>query len=154
MCAGIWTPNNKVIKLKIIILLLFTLLISGGCASTPEKVPGKENTTKKTHFILKRDKMKDYPLPLPKYTSIWENWYQGETLVSKRIGYRGWDFDRDDQFDMLEILGEKGEITARAYDFDSDGKIDYIEQYHKDKGGTEVVEKKFLDIMKPKAVGF
>jgi hypothetical protein len=41
--------------------------------------------------------------------------------------YRGWDFDRDGQFDMLEVLSQDGDQVSWAYDFDGDALIDVVE---------------------------
>jgi hypothetical protein len=42
-------------------------------------------------------------------------------------GFRGWDFDGDNRFDLLEVLKPDGSVQMRAYDLDGDGVVDVTE---------------------------
>ena len=140
MYTWFWNLITKEFICNITIFWLFTSLVLGGCASTESPKPKNIET----HFILKKAKMKDYPAPLPKYIPIMVDRYQGEASLNKVLRYRGWDFNRDKGFDLLEVLDEKAQVQVRVYDFDFDGKIDYIRRFKRHDDGSVEIKEEFL----------
>jgi len=74
--------------------------------------------------------------PLPNLQPVYVMKSQVSELTRKRIGYKGWDFDKDGQLDMLQVLNLKGRQVATAFDFNGDGEIDMVSA-----GGKSYFEK-------------
>ncbi len=71
--------------------------------------------------------------PLPNKTEIIVNWTYSDGGKKTQEGFRGWDFDHDGRFDMLEVLDQKGKPSVWAYDFDGDGLIDTVQKIDAEK---------------------
>jgi hypothetical protein len=93
------------------------------CASTDEK--SDENI--KTHYTLTLGKTKVHGEPLANETMIKVNWHHANGDVKTVDGFRGWDFDYDGRFEMIEVLSESGEPQTYVFDFDADGVIDAVQ---------------------------
>jgi ribosomal protein S10 len=106
------------LKLNAVIALGFGL---NGCASS-EKV---QDTQTLSHALEVGATMTN-PYPLPKETEIYLVETNPDAEVKKSLRYRGWDFDNDDHFDMIEVLSPKGVSQAYVFDFDRDGKVDLV----------------------------
>lgn len=105
-------------------LLTACLALSlGACATTPEET-GTGRT--KTHYVLKVGDEVPFPQPLPTLTKIKVDWHYSDGSMATVDGYRGWDFNGDDRFDMVEVLAEDGGVQKRVFDFDGDGRIDLV----------------------------
>ena len=65
------------------------------------------------------------PLPIGRLTGLDSRQTSDSALVRTTI--RSWDFDRDSQADMIEVLSSDGSVLLRLYDFDGDGKVDRID---------------------------
>ena len=65
--------------------------------------------------------------PLPDETDILIEWHYSDGSTTRTVGFRGWDFDRDGRFEMVEVLDPSAHVTRRVLDFDGDGRIDVIQ---------------------------
>lgn len=92
------------------------------CATTPP--PSQVDPLTRTHCTLQIGEKIPNPTPLPEETKILVNWHllNGSKVTS--VGFRGWDFNRDGRYEMVDVLNEDGTLQARVYDFDGDGVID------------------------------
>jgi hypothetical protein len=109
-------------------LSLCALAVTGlvGCATTaPEDLDPKG---KKTHYTLRTGEPLPHAEPKSTETPILVDWYYENGAVLTSEGFRGWDFDHDGRFDMLQVLSEDGQIQGLAFDFDGDGRIDATKQ--------------------------
>ena len=96
-----------------------------GCASTKSK-PVHEAAPQVTHQVLSKLPVIRHPAPLPAEQPIQSTTYIGDRKVGSRLVYRGWDFDRDGSFEMLESINDKSGRPVYSIDFDGDGTIDVI----------------------------
>lgn len=66
--------------------------------------------------------------PLPDMTKLMVNWTYSDGEKKEQEGFRGWDFDHDGRFEMLEVLDTQGKPYMWAYDFDGDGVVDAVDK--------------------------
>ncbi len=112
----------KVQKATGLVYLLGLVLFVFGCSTTEEK-PEKEV---KTHYTLKLGKTKEHGNPLPDETIILVDWHSKDGKVKTVDGFRGWDFNEDGRFEMIEVLDQHAKAHTYVYDFDGDGVIDKV----------------------------
>lgn len=79
-------------------------------------------------YTLKEGVKVSYEAPLPNKTEIMVNWTYSDGGKKTQEGFRGWDFDHDGRFEMLEVLDPSGKPTMWAYDFNADGVIDLVQK--------------------------
>ena len=79
-------------------------------------------------YTLKEGVKIQYAAPLPNKTEIMVNWTYSDGGKKTQEGFRGWDFDHDGRFEMLEVLDTSGKPTMWAYDFNADGVIDFVQK--------------------------
>ncbi len=99
-------------------------LLAAGCAGTP--TAGDAELGGETHYTLKRGDRKVHPKPLPTETPILVDHFQGDGSKVTSAGFRGWDFNGDGRFEMVDVLNEDGSVQARLFDFDEDGRADLV----------------------------
>lgn len=103
---------------------LVAAMLAAGCATTtPDEMTGAT----KTHYTLKLGEMIPNHAPLPARTNIQVTWHYSNGASESLDGYRGWDFDGDQRFEMVEVMGADGKVQTRVYDFDGDGRIDLVQ---------------------------
>lgn len=96
-----------------------------GCVTDkPEGPEGAE----RTHYTLKEGKKTKYPKPLPDRTDIEIEWYYANGASTTADGFRGWDVDGDDRYEMVEVLNADGSTQSFVYDFDGDGRVDLVKE--------------------------
>ena len=66
-----------------------------------------------------------YPEPLPALTPIYIDRMSSDGKQTSRLGFRGWDFDHDGRFEMVEVLGYRGQLIERLYDLNFDGIVNW-----------------------------
>ena len=131
MAIKIWTSE---------IFGLFT-----SCATTPPPVE-EQPIPVRVGFEVKSTSVIENPSPLQNQSEIEVTWNMSDGSVETQKSFRGWDFDHDGRFDMLEILTSDGKTKSWAMDFNSDGKIDILKAAMKaeysdnQKQGVEVSE--------------
>jgi hypothetical protein len=84
---------------------------------------------RRTHYVLKQGATMPFPRPLPDETDILVDWHYDNGSVQTVTGFRGWDFDGDGRYEMVEVLTETGATQAAVFDFDGDGRIDRTRDY-------------------------
>lgn len=118
MPGTIWKNQSMIRLLQVGALTLAAAL--GGCATTGEE----GDLHGETHYVLRRGETKHHPAPLPSETTIMVEKFKAEGGSTVSEGFRGWDFDGDGKFEMVDVLAANGHIQSRIYDFDGDGHID------------------------------
>lgn len=78
------------------------------------------------YYVLRPGDTVPAPRPLPNRTDILVEWHYDDNSETSNLGFRGWDFDRDGQFDMVEVFGADGAVQTRIFDFNGDGIIDDV----------------------------
>ena len=68
------------------------------------------------------------PYPLPALTPIYIVKHQDKGPSKKVLAFRAWDFNGDDYFDQVDVLGPDGKVIAELFDLDFDGIVDYQNQ--------------------------
>lgn len=101
--------------------LLVALASPAGCVT--DKPESTEGATR-THYTLKEGKKTKYAKPLPDRTDIGVEWHYSNGATKDGAGFRGWDVDGDDRYDMVEVLNDDGSTKSYVYDFDGDGQVD------------------------------
>ena len=96
-------------------------LVFAGCATTSEE---EEGPLRRTHYTIRPGDPIPHRWPLPAEHPVYIDWHYTDSSVQPTKGFRGWDFNSDGLFDMLEVLNADGEVQISAYDFDHDGIID------------------------------
>jgi hypothetical protein len=105
------------------ILILVALALPAACVTDkPEGPEGAE----RTHYTLKEGQKIKYPKPLPDRTDIAVEWHYSNGATTTSDGFRGWDLNGDDRYEMVEVLNDDGTTRAYVYDFDGDGKVDLV----------------------------
>jgi hypothetical protein len=99
---------------------------------------------KPTHYTLRLEKEQKHSLPLPAYTPIMIDWHYKSGAVISKLGFRGWDFNGDSRFDMIQAVEESG-LGEAVYDFDFDGRIDLRKRPQPSVGGAEAAGRSRLD---------
>lgn len=92
----------------------------GGCVTGSDT----SNSVAPTHYTLQVGERVPHPAPLPDETKILVKQHGQDGAVLARAGFRGWDFNKDGRFEMVDVLNEDGSLQVRAFDFDGDGVID------------------------------
>ena len=95
-----------------------------GCATSGADESG---AITKTHYTLKLGEVIPSHPPLPSRTNIQVTWHLSNGGTEDVLGYRGWDFNGDQRFEMVEVLEVDGKVQARVFDFDGDGRIDRVQ---------------------------
>ena len=98
-------------------------MVLGGCITTSD---GPAKAEGPTHYTLETGKVQDNPAPLPDMTPIMVHWHMPDGSVKTVEGFRGWDFDGDHRFEMVEVLDKDDGVQSWVYDFDADGVIDAV----------------------------
>ena len=98
----------------------FPLSILAASCATTEKTA---QPPKPTHYVLE-----DAPIilaspPFPNQHPIYVKLYVGKKLLERRLAYRGWDMDHDGLIDMIEYIGQDGEVIRKSYKFSSDTAV-------------------------------
>jgi hypothetical protein len=101
---------------------IFAVVLGLAACVTPSA--DDKESAKRTHYTLKLGKKTAYHPPLPTRTDIEVTWHYSNGATETLSGYRGWDFDGDDRFEMIEVLAKDGAVQSRVYDFDGAGEID------------------------------
>jgi hypothetical protein len=99
------------------------LLLAVGCVTAEPEGP---ETAERTHYTLKEGKKVKNPKPLPDQTDIEVVWHYSNGATTTVDGFRGWDLDGDERYDMVEVLNEDGTTQSYVYDFDGDGRVDLV----------------------------
>lgn len=116
---------------KTSVTLGILLLLAVGCA-TPDPSdtdPGAE----RTHYTLKEGKKTTHVSPLPDQTDIMVDWHYSNGAVKTNEGFRGWDMDKDDRYELVEVLNDDGTTQAYVFDFDGDGRVDLVKDVKETK---------------------
>ena len=61
---------------------------------------------------------------LPIFTPFWVDKAIDGRVISSRLAFRGWDFDHNGSFDMVEVMDKAGHVVRVLYDFDFNGIVD------------------------------
>jgi len=95
---------------------------SVACATTEKTGSTGPQTPAWTHYTLKFGDPLPGALKMPTQVPIWVNWFNGETQVGRALAYRGWDFNGDGTFEMVECLSGTLKVESRVYAFGFDGR--------------------------------
>lgn len=93
------------------------------CATVTSLLSGSKDR-ERLYYVLRPGDLVPAPPPLPTRTDIFVEWHFDDTSTTLNLGFRGWDFDRNGLFEMVEVFDTQGEIQTRIFDFDGDGVID------------------------------
>lgn len=104
-----------------LVIIPALLMLFASCVTSSG---GDGDTLENTHYTLHKGKTVIHPTPLPSETPILVDWFDTEGNMKTTNGFRGWDFNGDGRFEMVEVLGTDGIVQARVYDFDGDGTTD------------------------------
>lgn len=96
------------------------------CACSTTDGDDKARPKTNTYYTLQPGDKKVNPAPLPAETPIAVDWHHSDGSSRTIKGFRGFDFDGDGRFEMVEVLKSDGSIQSYVYDFDSDGRVDQI----------------------------
>jgi len=99
-----------------------------GCSTSEKPKLVESNDLKPTHYTLRLGEVTENKNPLPRYTPILIDWHYKNGAVKSKLGYKGWDFNRDGRFDMVQILKEDSTVDYTVFDFDFNGTIDMTEK--------------------------
>lgn len=100
---------------------LFSCSTLKSAAAPSQQKPGP------AFYVLREGQRIDQKPPLPDRLDIGVDWTYSDGDKKTQESYRGWDFDHDGQFDMLEVVDHEGAPLSWAYDFDGDALIDVVE---------------------------
>jgi len=95
--------------------------LAAGCAS--DRQQGASEPVR-TYYTLRAGAFMPHQAPLPNATDILVTWHDSKGASREVLGFRGWDFEGDGRFEMIEVLGQNGTPTAYVYDFNGDGRVD------------------------------
>jgi hypothetical protein len=115
-------------------LLLSTLLMLNigalaglsSCSTVKATLSSSKPKAGPAFHVLREGQRIEQSPPLPDRMDIGINWTYSNGEKTKE-SFRGWDFDSDGQFDMLEVVDHAGAPVSWAYDFDGDALIDVVE---------------------------
>jgi hypothetical protein len=122
---GIAVKGTSFFEKIFITTLSFIWLLLAAC-STTSKDDDQDGLTR-THYLLEVGEKIPHPAPLPTETKIVVQWHLKNGETRRVEGFKGWDFNRDGRFEMVDVLNEDGTLQSRAFDFDGDGTIDGTE---------------------------
>jgi len=77
-----------------------------------------------THFTMRQGTMIKYPAPYPVLTPVFVQFHYDNGNVVEKLAFRGWDFNHDRRFDMLEVMAVDEKVHKIMYDFNLDGSVD------------------------------
>jgi hypothetical protein len=117
-------------KMKLLLFLMFSTLFFTGCFSAEEPKEVGE-TIVATHYTLRIGEVVKNQKPLPDYTPVLVDWHYSNDAVKPKVGFKGWDFNQDGRFDMLQVMREDGTVDYAVFDFDSDGEIDMNSKFER-----------------------
>jgi hypothetical protein len=124
-------------------LVISTLSSCSGAPKAKEPVEAAGHSSessgpkKKTTYTLKQGDTVQLNAPLPARTGIELRMDQDGERQAAQESFRGWDFDRDGRYDMLEVLDLKGETVSSAYDFNGDGVIDLVQKARENEASVK-----------------
>ncbi len=121
--------NGKILKAVfggVCIGILGVLLALGGCVTGADEPD--PSGSEPTHYTLAIGAKVPAPAPLPQQTKILVEWHFKNGATRKLEGFRGWNLNHDERFEMVEVLAEDGSVLAQVFDYDSDGRIDEIKE--------------------------
>jgi hypothetical protein len=101
---------------------------------------GKAKPAPPSFYTLKQGTKLQNAAPLPDRTEIMVNWTFSDGSQKTQEGFRGWDFDHDGRFEMLEVLDQNGKPAMWAYDFNADGVIDLVKKVENLRPKIDVTE--------------
>jgi hypothetical protein len=108
-----------------LILNVFSIVLASSfdsCASLRGK-DADPSDVKPTHYTLRLETEQKQIPPLPSYTPIMVDWHYKSGEVVSKLGFKGWDFNGDKRFDMIQAVEDSG-AGETVFDFDFDGEID------------------------------
>jgi hypothetical protein len=106
-----------------LLTLVFWALSGVSCTTITGAIQGPKEP-ERLYYVLRPGNPVPTPSPLPTHTDIHVEWHFDDQSTSTALGYRGWDFDRNGRFDMVEVFDSQGQVQTRIFDFDGDGVID------------------------------
>ena len=106
-------------------LALSLVMASASCTTVTSIVDGNKGP-ERLYYVLRPGDTIPAPKPLPSRTDIMVEWHYDDQSETSNLGFRGWDFDRDGQFDMVEVFSADGAVQTRIFDFNGDGVIDDV----------------------------
>lgn len=118
-----WLNSSKKSRKYVPLCLLCGLgLLIQACVSAGGD--GSEQGLTATHYTLEAAPAREHESPLPDETRIFVDWHYTAGESRRSEAFRGWDFDGDQRFEMVEVLNTDGSVQSRLFDFDGDGRID------------------------------
>lgn len=109
---------------KVHFLIAFLVIISA-CTTMKESSQVDEAPVV-IFYEINQLAVKAFHDPLPNYYPFKITWHYSDGSRKEQLGFRGWDINKDNHLDMLEVLDEAENTEIYAYDFDADGRIDYV----------------------------
>lgn len=121
-----WSLKRDLLFSTLLMLNLAALAGLSSCSTVKATLISSKPKAGPAFYVLREGQRIEKSPPLPDRMDIGVNWTysNGEKTNGS---YRGWDFDRDGQFDMLEVVDQHGARLSWAYDFDGDALIDVVE---------------------------
>lgn len=113
------------IRTLTVFMVVCLVALTSACASTQGE---SDELGGETHYTLKRGEPTVHPKPLPVETPIIVKRFKSDGTSVASEGFRGWDFNDDGRFEMVDVLNADGSVQARLYDFDEDGLTDMMRQ--------------------------
>jgi hypothetical protein len=106
--------------------LMASIFLATACFTAKKYTSSPQNHGRKVRYELTQLKPKISADPLPTQTDITIKWIYEDGFEETYNGFRGWDFNDDGQFDLVEELDYSGQVIRRAFDFDRDGLVDKV----------------------------
>ena len=106
-----------------LLLTVFWAFGSTSCTTVTGAITGPKEP-ERIYYVLRPGHPVPAPNHLPSHTDIHVEWHFDDLSTSTDLGYRGWDFDRDGSFEMVEVFDARGDVQTRIFDFNGDGVID------------------------------
>lgn len=100
---------------------LLILLMQAACQSI------KEEDEVEMVTVLQVGKSQTSFSTLPIYTPIYVEEKHENLVKASRLGFKGFDFDHNGTFEMVEVMNKAGVVVGVLYDFDFDGQVDRID---------------------------
>ena len=114
--------SDKILWHLVFVAIAFLSVGISSCVSSSGE--DEEAAALRSSYTLELGAVVKNQPPLPHYTPIWLNWYQGSVLQSRILKYQAWDVNHDGRIDYLVELSDRGQVVSETFDFDMDGQID------------------------------
>jgi len=111
---------------RLFMLNLAAIAVLSSCSTLKATLTSSKPKAGPAFYVLREGQRIEQRPPLPDRMDIGVNWTYSNGDKTKE-SFRGWDFDRDGQFDMLEVVDQAGAPVSWSYDFDGDALIDVVE---------------------------